>query len=102
MNWGPLRPERSALPGCATPRAGKGIACHPVPYAESGASAFHTGPVVHVAGSCEIPVVAFDSDGPDPWTSAGIVVSLLLGALGDKQREGRRGAPWPGGMPACG
>ena len=20
MNWGPLRPERSALPGCATPR----------------------------------------------------------------------------------
>ncbi len=23
-NWGPLRPERSALPGCATPRAGKG------------------------------------------------------------------------------
>src|SRR5262249_27616877 len=25
LNWGPLRPERSALPGCATPRtAGKG------------------------------------------------------------------------------
>ncbi len=23
-NWGPLRPERSALPGCATPRAGQG------------------------------------------------------------------------------
>ena len=23
-NWGPLRPERSALPGCATPRAGTG------------------------------------------------------------------------------
>src|SRR5438309_4834361 len=22
LNWGPLRPERSALPGCATPRAG--------------------------------------------------------------------------------
>src|SRR5262249_28357963 len=21
LNWGPLRPERSALPGCATPRA---------------------------------------------------------------------------------
>src|SRR5436853_3318027 len=21
-NWGPLRPERSALPGCATPRGG--------------------------------------------------------------------------------
>ena len=24
LNWGPLRPERSALPGCATPRAGEG------------------------------------------------------------------------------
>src|SRR6185312_3560117 len=24
LNWGPLRPERSALPGCATPRAVKG------------------------------------------------------------------------------
>ena len=24
LNWGPLRPERSALPGCATPRARKG------------------------------------------------------------------------------
>src|SRR5207247_6308702 len=24
LNWGPLRPERSALPGCATPRAGYG------------------------------------------------------------------------------
>src|SRR5436190_20372207 len=24
LNWGPLRPERSALPGCATPRAGTG------------------------------------------------------------------------------
>ena len=24
LNWGPLRPERSALPGCATPRAAKG------------------------------------------------------------------------------
>ena len=23
LNWGPLRPERSALPGCATPRAGE-------------------------------------------------------------------------------
>src|SRR5699024_11002879 len=23
-NWGPLRPERSALPGCATPRGAKG------------------------------------------------------------------------------
>src|SRR5438445_10137405 len=22
LNWGPLRPERSALPGCATPRGG--------------------------------------------------------------------------------
>src|SRR6185312_16424212 len=22
LNWGPLRPERSALPGCATPRSG--------------------------------------------------------------------------------
>src|SRR5438046_10493848 len=21
LNWGPLRPERSALPGCATPRS---------------------------------------------------------------------------------
>jgi hypothetical protein len=24
LNWGPLRPERSALPGCATPRARTG------------------------------------------------------------------------------
>src|SRR5262245_11819132 len=24
LNWGPLRPERSALPGCATPRASTG------------------------------------------------------------------------------
>jgi hypothetical protein len=24
LNWGPLRPERSALPGCATPRAPTG------------------------------------------------------------------------------
>src|SRR5438067_4857204 len=24
LNWGPLRPERSALPGCATPRAQTG------------------------------------------------------------------------------
>src|SRR4029453_8069170 len=24
LNWGPLRPERSALPGCATPRAATG------------------------------------------------------------------------------
>ena len=24
LNWGPLRPERSALPGCATPRAAIG------------------------------------------------------------------------------
>ena len=27
LNWGPLRPERSALPGCATPRADKGSGC---------------------------------------------------------------------------
>ena len=26
MNWGPLRPERSALPGCATPREGRRVA----------------------------------------------------------------------------
>src|SRR5688500_4349721 len=26
LNWGPLRPERSALPGCATPRRGASMA----------------------------------------------------------------------------
>jgi single-strand DNA-binding protein len=26
LNWGPLRPERSALPGCATPREGQRVA----------------------------------------------------------------------------
>src|SRR5215208_4117503 len=26
LNWGPLRPERSALPGCATPREGDRLA----------------------------------------------------------------------------
>src|SRR6185503_19084184 len=26
LNWGPLRPERSALPGCATPRATRSVA----------------------------------------------------------------------------
>src|SRR2546421_4555996 len=26
LNWGPLRPERSALPGCATPRERRRVA----------------------------------------------------------------------------
>ena len=31
LNWGPLRPERSALPGCATPRGGVRLATFPAP-----------------------------------------------------------------------
>jgi single-strand DNA-binding protein len=31
LNWGPLRPERSALPGCATPRAAFRVATVPAP-----------------------------------------------------------------------
>ena len=52
-NWGPLRPERSALPGCATPRARKGYRLRKQTAASSPE------PIARPAG----PAVCSDRDG---------------------------------------